>query len=46
MVWMKRSYFSEFKSFIGDNYLVAHNAAFDLGFLRTVWERNGLKTLK
>jgi DNA polymerase III epsilon subunit family exonuclease len=31
-----------FMRFIGDAVLIAHNAGFDLGFLRTACDRNGL----
>lgn len=42
----EKQVFTEFKNFIGDSLLVAHNAAFDLGFLHHGLERNGLETFK
>ncbi|OIJ22044.1 hypothetical protein BKP45_05040 [Anaerobacillus alkalidiazotrophicus] len=40
----KNEVFTQFKSFIGNSLLVAHNAAFDLGFLHYGFKRNGLET--
>ena len=34
---------TEFKEFIGDAIVVAHNASFDMGFLYTAYERSGIQ---
>ncbi|RUL55769.1 PolC-type DNA polymerase III [Lysinibacillus antri] len=34
---------SEFKEFIGDAIVVAHNASFDIGFLYTAYEKAGIQ---
>ncbi|MDI7741699.1 PolC-type DNA polymerase III [Lysinibacillus fusiformis] len=34
---------TEFKEFIGDSIVVAHNASFDMGFLYTAYEKAGIQ---